>query len=199
MAATLPSPSSFYIIARIYPGELLTISCAEATKTGSTGVTSSNSSISESRGKANPAQEPTLQKEPIRIWTHSTTSQNMLFSGGLSGDCPLWSTLWRYKRAIPATQTTSPPQVTDSRWCERGPFYTISSSGYGTFNLSLASVLCKKCKLSLSFSLSCNAKWLINRHTQSQTKKTQLCKTSGRSFASVTDGHKVFSQHLQYN
>lgn len=52
MATTLLSPSpssSFYVIARISPEELLTVFCTEVTMAGSTEVTVNDSHISESQ------------------------------------------------------------------------------------------------------------------------------------------------------
>lgn len=63
MAATLPSTSSsFYIIARISPEELLTVSCTEATKADSTEVIFNDSYIFENRVKAYPAKRACLPK-----------------------------------------------------------------------------------------------------------------------------------------
>lgn len=52
-ATTLLSPSpssSFYVIARIFPEELLAVFCTEATMAGSTEVTVNDNHISESQG-----------------------------------------------------------------------------------------------------------------------------------------------------
>lgn len=83
MAATLPSPSSsFYIIARISPEELLTVSCAKATKADSAEVIFNDSYIFESRIKSISSKRARLPKrihkypyvalKSRRPWTEKT-------------------------------------------------------------------------------------------------------------------------------
>lgn len=64
MAATLPSPSSsFYIIAKISPEELLTVSCAVASRH----IPQRSFAMTATFLRA--AQEPTFQKELTSILT----------------------------------------------------------------------------------------------------------------------------------